>query len=71
MGREIRISDAEWDVMEAIWGRGGATAAEVIGALADRRDWNHSTIRTMLARLVEKGACATNPTAPATSTGRP
>jgi BlaI family transcriptional regulator, penicillinase repressor len=56
MGREVRISDAEWDVMEAVWERGSATAAEVIEALADRRDWNHSTIRTMLARLVEKGA---------------
>jgi BlaI family transcriptional regulator, penicillinase repressor len=56
MGRDIRISDAEWEVMEAIWGRGGATAADVIGALAGRRDWNHSTIRTMLARLVTKGA---------------
>jgi BlaI family transcriptional regulator, penicillinase repressor len=55
MSRDIRISDAEWEVMEAIWGRGGATAADVIGALAGRRDWNHSTIRTMLARLVAKG----------------
>jgi BlaI family transcriptional regulator, penicillinase repressor len=56
MGREVRISDAEWDVMEAVWGSGSATAAEVIEALAGRREWNQSTIRTMLARLVEKGA---------------
>src|SRR5262245_46910001 len=56
MSRNIRISDAEWEVMEAIWGRGGATAADVIEAVAGRRDWNHSTIRTMLARLVAKGA---------------
>jgi BlaI family transcriptional regulator, penicillinase repressor len=56
MGREVRISDAEWDIMEAVWERGSVTAAEVIEALAHRRDWNHSTIRTMLARLVEKGA---------------
>ena len=55
MSRHIRISDAEWDVMEAVWERGGATAAEVIATLAGRRDWNHSTIRTMLARLVDKG----------------
>ena len=56
MGREVRISDAEWDVMEVVWKSGSATAAEVIEALAGRREWNHSTIRTMLARLVEKGA---------------
>lgn len=56
MPQEIRISDAEWDVMEAIWSQGQATAAEVIDALADERGWNHRTIRTLLARLVEKGA---------------
>jgi len=56
MGREVRISDAEWDVMEAVWGSGSATAADVIDGLAGRREWNQSTIRTMLARLVEKGA---------------
>jgi BlaI family transcriptional regulator, penicillinase repressor len=56
MGREVRISDAEWDVMEVVWKSGSATAADVIEALAGRRGWNHSTIRTMLARLVEKGA---------------
>lgn len=50
-----RISDAEWDVMEVIWNRGPATASEVIGDLASIRDWNHRTIRTLLARLVEKG----------------
>lgn len=56
MGRQVRISDAEWDVMEVVWKPGSATAADVIEALASRREWNHSTIRTMLARLVEKGA---------------
>lgn len=55
VNRRIRISDAEWDVMEEVWSRGRATAADVIEALAPRRDWNQSTIRTMLARLVEKG----------------
>jgi BlaI family penicillinase repressor len=28
----------------------------VIDALAEQRGWNHRTIRTLLARLVEKGA---------------
>lgn len=56
MGREIRISDAEWDVMEEVWSRGASVAADVIAALASKREWNPSTIRTMLARLVEKGA---------------
>ena len=53
---ELHMSDAEWDVMEPIWASGACTAAEVIKALRESHDWNHSTIRTLLARLVEKGA---------------
>jgi BlaI family transcriptional regulator, penicillinase repressor len=56
MPRAIQISDAEWDVMEPIWQVGECTAAEVIRQLRPTHEWNHSTIRTLLARLVEKGA---------------
>ena len=56
MVRTLQISDAEWDVMEPIWAAGACTAADVIRELRTTHDWNHSTIRTLLARLVEKGA---------------
>lgn len=55
----MKISDAEWRVMRIVWQRRMATAAEVIEALAAETDWNHRTIRTLLRRLVEKGALAT------------
>jgi BlaI family penicillinase repressor len=58
MVRGLQISDAEWDVMEPIWAAGACTAAEVIKQLRATHDWNHSTIRTLLARLVEKEALA-------------
>src|SRR5262245_9167263 len=58
MASSLRISDAEWQVMEPIWAAGACTAADVIKALRATHDWNHSTIRTLLARLVEKGALA-------------
>ena len=58
MTRTVQISDSEWDVMEPIWQAGSCTAAEVIKGLRETHDWNHSTIRTLLARLVEKGALA-------------
>jgi len=58
MSRTVQISDAEWVVMEPIWQAGAATAADVIKQLRATHDWNHSTIRTLLARLVEKGALA-------------
>lgn len=58
MARGMQITDSEWDVMEPIWALGACTAADVIKQLRATHDWNHSTIRTLLARLVEKGALA-------------
>ncbi len=55
MADTVQISDAEWDVMLVVWESGPCTAADVIRQLRDTHDWNHSTIRTLLARLVEKG----------------
>lgn len=52
----INISDAEWQVMQLIWEHRSAAAAEVIALLSPRTGWQHRTIRTLLARLVEKGA---------------
>jgi BlaI family transcriptional regulator, penicillinase repressor len=51
----MNISDAEWEVMQIVWQRRSATAAEVIEALVPRTGWNHRTVRTLLARLVDKG----------------
>ena len=51
-----RISDAEWAVMEVVWSAAPVSASDVVDALADRSGWNPSTIKTMLNRLVKKGA---------------
>jgi BlaI family transcriptional regulator, penicillinase repressor len=58
MPRSVKISDSEWDAMESIWQAGHSTAADVIKRVREKHDWNQSTIRTLLARLVEKGALA-------------
>ncbi|MFA5684188.1 MAG: BlaI/MecI/CopY family transcriptional regulator [Lysobacteraceae bacterium] len=51
----MQISEAESRVMQALWARGPSTAEEVVQALADS-DWQDSTIRTLLNRLLKKGA---------------
>ena len=51
-----RISDAEWEVMRVVWEKAPVTAGDVVRELAPRAGWNHRTIRTMLGRLVRKGA---------------
>jgi BlaI family penicillinase repressor len=53
-----RISDAEWTVMKALWSLRSATAREVVEKLKDDTDWKPKTIHTFLARLVQKGAVA-------------
>lgn len=51
-----RISDAEWTVMDVIWNDHPITAQDVIARLAKSTGWSATTIKTLLSRLVEKGA---------------
>ncbi len=56
-----RISDAEHAVMEALWKRSPQTAAEVCDSVCKERGWSIPTVKTLLSRLVQKGALATEP----------
>lgn len=57
MSKSINISDAEWEVMRVLWSAGEAvTANQVVLALADRKQWNPRTVKTLLNRLTTKGA---------------
>ncbi len=56
-----RISDAEHAVMEALWEKSPLTAAEVCDEVCDVRGWTMPTVKTLLSRLVTKGAVATEP----------
>ena len=54
---DVRISDAELEVMEALWAAGQPlTAAEVADRIDSTRDWTLATVKTMLSRLATKGA---------------
>jgi BlaI family penicillinase repressor len=50
------ISEAEWEVMKVIWKSGPCTAQVVIDALSGPNAWTVSTIKTLLGRLLAKGA---------------
>ena len=60
-GQPDRISEAEHAVMEALWERSPQTAAEVCETVCAQRDWSMPTVKTLLSRLVAKGALATEP----------
>jgi BlaI family transcriptional regulator, penicillinase repressor len=55
----MQISDAEWVVMNLIWRSSPIEAAEVIDRIAADNGWSAATVKTMLHRLVRKGALAT------------
>lgn len=56
-----RISEAEHAVMEALWERSPQTATEVCETVCRARGWSLPTVKTLLSRLVQKGAIETRP----------
>ena len=56
MNPDIAISEAESVVMDILWRTHPASADEVIAALAGQQDWQEATIKTLLNRLLNKGA---------------
>jgi len=56
-----RISDAEHAVMEALWEKSPQTAVEVCDSVCGQRGWSMPTVKTLLSRLVAKGAVTTEP----------
>jgi len=53
------ITDAEWEVMRVVWANHHVTSKEVISILEEKMSWKATTIKTLLGRLVEKGALST------------
>lgn len=51
-----KISDSELEVMKILWERGECTSPEIIDALSKQINWGKTTIKTLISRLVSKGA---------------
>jgi BlaI family transcriptional regulator, penicillinase repressor len=51
-----RIADSEWRVMRILWEKGPQTANDVVTALSGEVKWSPRTIKTLIGRLVKKGA---------------
>ncbi len=55
---QIAISQAESVVMQALWSAGSATAEDIIAEVASANAWQEATVRTLINRLLNKGAIA-------------
>ena len=52
----IVISEAESAVLAVLWDKRTASAEDVTAVLAQPRGWQDSTVKTLLGRLLKKGA---------------
>jgi BlaI family transcriptional regulator, penicillinase repressor len=52
------LSPAEWEVMKVLWDEGPLAARDVFARLPKNRGWAYKTVKTLLSRLVAKGALA-------------
>ena len=58
MKSEIKISEADYEIMMVIWEFSPISTNEVVDKLDGKNDWSPKTIQTLLSRLVKKGALA-------------
>lgn len=56
MDHDISLTQAEWEVMECLWGESPLTGREVTQRMQQRCGWSRSTTLTLLGRLEAKGA---------------
>ena len=52
----VGLSPAEWEIMKVFWQRGPSVARDVFASLSADRGWAYKTVKTLLSRLVAKGA---------------
>ena len=52
----MQISNAESQIMEALWREGAMTPDEIVTAVGPANAWARNTVRVLITRLVNKGA---------------
>jgi len=56
MNNDVKITDAEYKVLDVLWELGSANSKTIVNEVEKTEHWNRKTVHTLLKRLVEKGA---------------
>ncbi len=56
MKKDIKITDAEYKVLNVLWKFKSANSKTIVNEVQKLELWNRKTVHTLLKRLVEKGA---------------
>ena len=54
--KSVKVSEAEWEVMNLLWRQSPLSSLDLVKQLSALKSWRSRTIRTLLDRLVKKGA---------------
>lgn len=57
----MKLTEAEWSVMEALWAGGSFSLGELTRALYPRQGWSKNTVHTYLKRMEAKGLVKIEP----------
>ena len=52
----MKLTEAEWQIMNALWSGAPATARQIVDRLPHDVNWAYTTVKTMLTRLTDKNA---------------
>ncbi len=53
---KVHLSNAEWEIMNVLWGSPCMTISQIVAALNEKRFWDKHVVITMLNRMEKKGA---------------
>ncbi len=56
MSPPIHVTEAESEVLAALWRHGPLSPTRLIEAVKSRKDWGDATVKTLLGRLMHKQA---------------
>ena len=56
--QDIRVSDGELQLLQLLWDESPLDAVEISKRLPAERSWSLATVKTLLSRLLAKGAVA-------------
>ena len=54
----MKVSNAESVIMEALWDKSPLAAEDIVAAVAEPQAWTEATVKTLINRLLTKGAIA-------------
>src|ERR1039457_4188564 len=57
--QKIELSEGQWAIMKVVWQLQPCAAPTVQEALLKSRKWSHSTVRTLMDRMVPQGLLTT------------